>query len=245
MSERSVVVFKDLFEGDEALDSDLAAKVRELRKQLRVCRRELEEAKAANERLQALLGHCCLDGWHPQEVVERQYGWVHAWMFPLYSYLNENLGAVLTPETRNRAIDICRAIIAQLVVEGKYGVKLPFDPREVDIAAFVQKQRRTLEKRYEPCVICGEDRITHECHIIPRSEGGPLHRDNMVILCPLHHHLFDQHRLLPDEWKKLIRIIEREKMDAAVVYAREVRLPQLRQFWVERGVRVSDGVSTK
>lgn len=205
--------------------------LREVRKKLRECRRKLKESQLLNERLLKLIGVEELHGWRPQEQVEREYGWIHAWLFPLYSYLNQNIGQPLTPDIRNRAIDIIRAIIAQLVAKGKYGVELPLDPREVDGAGFVAKQERLFKKEYEPCAICGEKRITHECHIIPRSEGGPLHRDNFVTLCPLHHHLFDHDRLLPEEWDKLMRVIEETKMQAAIVYAREVRLPRLRQYW--------------
>jgi len=212
----------------------VADQLKEVKKQLRECRRRLKETQAVNERLMKIMGQNELNGWRPQEQVEREYGWVHAWLFPLYSYLNQNVGQPLTPDIRNRVIDITRAIIAQLVVMGRYGIELPFDPREVDIASFVAKQERILKKEYEPCAICGEDRITHECHIIPRSEGGPSHQDNFVTLCPLHHHLFDHNRLLPDEWDKLMAVIE-TKMEAAVIYARDVRLPQLKQYWAAIG----------
>jgi hypothetical protein len=205
--------------------------LRGVKKQLRECRRKLKESQALNERLLKLIGTDELHGWKPQEQVEREYGWIHAWLFPLYSYLNQKVGQPLTPDIRDRAIDITRAIIAQLVVRGKYGVELPLDPREVDGASFVARQERIFKKEYEPCAICGENRITHESHIIPRSEGGPLHRDNFVTLCPLHHHLFDHDRLSPEEWDKLMGVIEETKMEAAIVYAREVRLQRLRQYW--------------
>ena len=87
-------------------------------------------------------------------------------------------------------------------------------------------------KTYDPCNICGEKRITHDCHIIPRVEGGPGHSDNFVTLCPLHHHLFDHSRLSEDEWEVLTKVID-GKMEAARVYAKEVRIPILKAFWNE------------
>ena len=80
--------------------------------------------------------------------------------------------------------------------------------------------------------MCGEKRITLECHIIPRSEGGPLHRDNFVMLCPLHHHLFDHARLSKDEWEILSSALV-GKMKSAIMYANQVRLPMLQAFWRE------------
>ena len=148
-------------------------------------------------------------------------------------------------DVRNQIMNIVTAIIAQLVVIGKYGVKLPFDPREVDQGAinsgvvepeafdidqYLEDPDSIYIRHYDPCEICGEKRITHICHIVPRTYGGALHRDNFVILCPLHHHLFDHSRLNEDEWAILSNIIN-IKMDAAKIYANEVRLPMLKRFW--------------
>lgn len=210
--------------------SVLSEELKRVKEQLRKCRRSLKESQATNERLLQLLGSEELQGWKPQEQVEREYGWIYAWLYPLREYLDQHIGQTLTHEIQWQIIDLVTAIIAQIVVMGKYGVKLPLDPRRTDVESFVAKQERIFRKEYEPCAICGETRITHECHIIPRSEGGPFHRDNFVTLCPLHHHLFDQNRLLPEEWETLMRVIE-TKMEAAVVYAREVRLPRLQQYW--------------
>jgi len=217
-----------------SVPNDVDGQLKEAKKQLRDCKRKLKQSQAENERLIKIIGQDELGGWKPQQQVEREYGWVHAWLFPLYSYLNQNVGQQLTPNIRNRVIDIIRAIIAQLVVEGRYGIKLPLSPCEVDVANFMAKQEKILKKEYEPCVICGENRITHECHIIPRSEGGPFHKDNFLTLCPLHHHLFDNNRLLPDEWDKVMAVIE-TKMEAAIIYAREIRLSQHRKYWVDIG----------
>lgn len=210
--------------------SVISEQLNKVKKQLRECRRSLKEARAVNERLLKLLGTDKLQGWEPQEQVEREYGWIYAWLYPLREYLDQHTGQILTHDVQWQIIDLITAIIAQIVVLGKYGVRLPLDPRKTDVESFLAKQERIFRKEYEPCVICGETRITHECHIIPRAEGGPFHRDNFVTLCPLHHHLFDQNRLLPEEWERLMRVIE-TKMEAAIVYAREVRFPRLQQYW--------------
>jgi hypothetical protein len=51
--------------------------------------------------------------------------------------------------------------------------------------------------------------------VLPAADGGPYyHRGNLVILCPLHHHLFDHHRLAESEWEVLQQHIE-SKMASA------------------------------
>lgn len=211
-----------------------ASELRKVKKELATYKRQLKDALAFNERLRSAVGYDELKGWQPQEHIERQYGWVFAWLYPLSSYMNQNLNKPLTPEVRNKIHNIVTAIIAQLAINGRYGLMLPNDPREVDIAQFMANQNNTLQKSYEPCAICGEKRVTHECHIIPRSEGGPLHRDNFVKLCPLHHHLFDHARLSKDEWDTLSFALV-GKMESAILYANQVRLPMLQAFWRDDG----------
>ena len=214
------------------------SELRKVKKELTTYKRQFKDALAFNERLRSAVGYDELKGWQPQERIERQYGWVFAWLYPLSSYMDQNLNKPLTPEIRNKIHTIITAIIAQLAINGKYGVMLPHDPREVDLAQFMEKQNNNLQKFYEPCAICGEKRITHECHIVPRSEGGPLHRDNFVMLCPLHHHLFDHARLSKDEWEALSSALV-GKMESAIVYANQVRLPMLQAFWREDGLESS------
>jgi len=212
------------------MSDDLKTELRKFKRELSSCKRKLKETLEFNERLRSSVGYEELKGWQPQKRIESQYGWVYAWLYPLSSYMNQNLNSPLTPDVRNSIHNIVTAIIAQLAINGKYGIKLPHDPREVDQAQFSANQNNTIRKIYKPCTICGEKRITHECHIIPRSEGGPLHRDNFVMLCPLHHHLFDHARLSKSEWNMLADSLE-GKMEAAVLYAHQVRLPMLRKFW--------------
>ncbi|MBN1929981.1 MAG: HNH endonuclease [Desulfobacterales bacterium] len=212
------------------MSDELATELRKIKRELSTYKLKLKETLEFNERLRSSVGYEELEGWQPQKRIEQQYGWVFAWLHPLSSYMNQNLNKPLTPEVRNKIHNIVMAIIAQLAIYGKYGIKLPHDPREVDLDQFSKKQKNIFQKSYEPCAICGEKRITHECHIIPRSEGGPLHRDNFVMLCPLHHHLFDHSRLSKSEWDMLVGSFN-EKMDAAVLYAYQARLPMLRAFW--------------
>lgn len=210
----------------------LVSEVRKLKRELGLCKRKLKEMGKEYENIRARVGYGELKGWTPQKRIESQYGWVFAWLYPLSSYMNQNLNNTLTPNIRNKINEIVIAIISQLVVHGKYGVIMPNDPRPTDIEQFLKSQNLRIYRIYEPCVICSEKRITHECHIIPRSEGGPYHRDNLISLCPLHHHLFDHHRLNRQEWAKLRNVIN-EKMNAAIIYSDQVHLPQLEMFWKE------------
>lgn len=117
-----------------------ASELRNVKKELATYKRQLKDAMALNERLRSAVGYDELKGWQPQARIEKQYGWVFAWLYPLSSYMNQNLNKPLTPEMRNKIHDIITAIIAQLAINGKYGVKLPNDPREVDLAQFIAKQ---------------------------------------------------------------------------------------------------------
>jgi len=58
------------------------------------------------------------------------------------------------------------------------------------------------------CYICGFSRIVEAAHIIPASKGGPNSEDNLLALCPNHHHLFDHNRLLDDEYNKIKSVVE-------------------------------------
>jgi hypothetical protein len=158
------------------MPQNTTGELRKVKQQLAECRRALNEAQAFNERLRSLIGYEELKGWQPQQRIERQYGWVYAWLYPLDSFLNQRLSSPLTPDVRNEVHDIVVAIIAQMAVQGKYGVKLPYDPRPVDIEQFLRNQDHTFQRSYEPCVICGENRVTHACHILPRADGGPFHK---------------------------------------------------------------------
>ncbi len=214
------------------MQDDLASELKAVRRELDKCKVELSNALVENFRLANSASLDPLRAFRPREALEAQYGWVFDWLHPLFVFLEENADKPLTWEISGKITDIVAAIMAQLAVYGKYGVKLPNDPRPVDVAQFLKKQENILCRRYDPCAICGEKRITHESHILPRSEGGPDHRDNYVMLCPLHHHLFDHSRLSKTEWETLRSALD-GKMEAAIVYADQVRLPVLQAFWKE------------
>jgi len=198
-----------------------------LKKELLATKKELKEAQVLIDRLRKLLGGDAIGNWKPQERIEAQYSWLYAWLYPLYSFMNT---AGVSPDIRKKIHEIVYAIISQLAVYGKYGIRLPFDPQPVDTEHIITKQENYRQLNYEPCIICGEDRITHDCHIIPMVDGGPNNRKNYITLCPLHHHLFDNNRLFENEWEQLEKSIN-DKSEVAIIYLKEVRFPLMRSFW--------------
>ena len=198
--------------------------LKEARSQIRRLVRELKAADVQIDTLQKLAGLDVLDGYEPDQRIERMYGWLHTALYPLtaLSYPDPNL--------RNQVHDTARAILVQLVLEGKYGIRAPLEVRPVDLTQYFARQQKSLNNIYPPCVICGENRITHECHVLPAADGGPYHHENLVILCPLHHHLFDHHRLTESEWQILYQHLE-TKMESARLYAMHVRLVALQRWW--------------
>ena len=70
------------------------------------------------------------------------------------------------------------------------------------------KQINPGRKMNKPCVICGEDRYTEKCHIIPAECDSALKRlkmynANLIILCPTHHVCFDDGLLTQGEFSKI------------------------------------------
>lgn len=53
------------------------------------------------------------------------------------------------------------------------------------------------------CCICGFDRAVDLAHIVPRRDGGKVEKDNIYILCPNHHRVFDRGLLTTDEKTRL------------------------------------------
>lgn len=78
------------------------------------------------------------------------------------------------------------------------------------------------------CAICGESRTTNRCHIIPHAEGGADYDENMVILCPTHHFLFDHNQLSKEEFEK---ISVDGKADDSVQYFNTVRRADHERYW--------------
>lgn len=62
-------------------------------------------------------------------------------------------------------------------------------------------RRYRLEIFGNACVICGFSRRVEFAHIIPASEGGTMHEDNILVLCVNHHRLFDNNLLFPEEYQ--------------------------------------------
>lgn len=75
---------------------------------------------------------------------------------------------------------------------------------QLKIIRTIEDRKAYQAKRYsESCQICGEKRITNQCHVVPRMRGGPGDEGNILILCPTHHFLFDHARLGPEEFQTI------------------------------------------
>jgi HNH endonuclease len=131
-------------------------------------------------------------------------------------------------ELRNKIVALLDSWIGSKKIETKFGIKIPLTNTPPSIESFLEKQVRSYHKKYRPCEVCGENRITHFCHIIPRSEGGPNDENNYLYLCPIHHHLFDHYRLNKDEWDK---IDFSKKSESSQEYVKKVTLLILEKNW--------------
>jgi len=56
------------------------------------------------------------------------------------------------------------------------------------------------------CELCGYDRAVDVAHIVERRNGGDTKLDNLIILCPNCHHLFDHNALTEIETNHLMTI---------------------------------------
>jgi len=105
-------------------------------------KRKIKELESRCEELRSSVGSEELQGWKPNKRIEAQYGWVYAWLYPLNSYLNNN--NQISPDVRNKIMSIVTAIISQLSIHGKYGVKIPFEPKDVDLSNYFEKQKKII-----------------------------------------------------------------------------------------------------
>ncbi|KHA76015.1 hypothetical protein NC77_26615 [Janthinobacterium lividum] len=80
---------------------------------------------------------------------------------------------------------------------------------EVDdeaIGSFASRVRANLKlegvinARNLGCEVCGENRSTDKCHIVPNKLGGSAEPNNILVLCPTHHRLFDRFMLSRAEY---------------------------------------------
>ncbi len=70
--------------------------------------------------------------------------------------------------------------------------------------SYVYEKRKVLEALgTEACMICGETRVIDLCHIASKKEGHALTVENTLVLCPLHHRLFDHGKLTEVEFEKI------------------------------------------
>jgi len=65
------------------------------------------------------------------------------------------------------------------------------------------RRARLREKEDASCEICGFDRFIELCHIVPSSDGGTYHRNNICMLCPNHHRLLDHGGITSEEISKI------------------------------------------
>jgi len=120
-----------------------------------------------------------------------------------------------------------------LMVENIYRKEILKDKfnLDLDLTAYPEwdeKPGQSFIQKFNPCEICGQIRVIHQCHIIPRNEGGADKTGNYVILCANHHHLFDRYKLEKEEWGKL----DWSKKPIEVQqYVKNVRLPRQKMYW--------------
>jgi len=110
---------------------------------------------------------------------------------------------------------------------------------DLDLTRYPQwdeKPGQSFIHKFNPCAVCGQVRVVHQCHIIPRNYGGADKVDNYIMLCANHHHLFDRHKLTSEEWTK---IDWSEKSEEVQKYVAKVRLPRQQMFWKYRASSIA------
>jgi hypothetical protein len=61
---------------------------------------------------------------------------------------------------------------------------------------------------------------------------GPNNPDNILWMCPLHHHLYDHSRLSKEEWDHLLSALE-GKYGPAIEYVTKVQFRHQQIYWHE------------
>jgi len=118
----------------------------------------------------------------------------------------------------------CTEVYKTDIMRMKYNLNIDLNNSEMTS----EMARDRFLKRFHPCEVCCNTRITHLCHIIPRSEGGDDSPGNLVSLCPNHHYLFDRDKLTQKEWNS---IKWKTKAEKSFLYAMNVRLPMHQMYW--------------
>jgi hypothetical protein len=71
--------------------------------------------------------------------------------------------------------------------------RTPAKPRRQPISPASPAQRAKVKGR--ACIVCAHPGPCHPAHLIDRSLGGGDDPRAVVPLCPLHHRLYDEHKL--------------------------------------------------
>lgn len=76
----------------------------------------------------------------------------------------------------------------------------------------IRKNIWTNNRSKLSCCICGFNRTVDFCHIKWAKDGGRIKQENIAILCPNHHRLFDRNKLTAEEKGKIITYKELYKV---------------------------------
>jgi hypothetical protein len=115
----------------------------------------------------------------------------------------------------------------------------PHQTMDIGAARASVRTEGVIRNRNPPCEVCGENRRTDKCHIIPNALGGTTSDGNILTLCPSHHALLDAHMLSEEEWQ---RIAWPRKCEVSQVWAEKVTHVGHRKFW-ERQRPTSPGTA--
>lgn len=113
--------------------------------------------------------------------------------------------------------------------------------RDEDIHEYMSRVKANLQlegvinSRNLACEVCGENRSTDRCHIIPNKLGGTAEANNILVLCPTHHRLFDRFMLSRAEYAA---IDWERKSEPSQLYADTVTVAAHEKFW--KGVEAGD-----
>lgn len=148
----------------------------------------------------------------------------------LMSFFREN-NQLLPEKIQNSIQELFNEVLMRVAdIYRKEILRDKFD-LNIDLTKYPQWDEnpgQSFIQRFNPCEVCGQVRVLHQCHIIPRNHGGADKADNYVTLCANHHHLFDRHKLSREEWD---RIDWSSKSEESRIYVNKVRLPRQEMFW--------------
>ena len=197
-------------------------------------REEFAEVRAQLRRYQLLIEPeiPLLSVWPPTEAQERLAGWLFPWVYPVQCLLKEIATSPNPAEVAEKKLMPCvSALICQLAVEGRHGVRLPWDPTDPEgWTATSGMLNRLLPGLMVPCAVCAESRVGDVHLIIPASDGGSEYGENLIALCPTHAQLFERDQLSAEEWEALRHQLDGRPAQVRV-YADQVRLPRLAAAW--------------